>query len=267
MLTHWEGEPVDVLRGLWEVPRLEIHATLPSTNDRADELRSAGAPAFTVVVAEKQTAGRGRAGRHWVSGAGDGVWLSLLVPAASSEAGGTVMPLLAGLAVARAVEETVPEADPRVKWPNDVLVAGRKVAGILCERSVAREPAPLAVVGVGVNVRPPTADAPEEVRDRAAALEEAGGGGRVSRVGFTGRLLRACRDLLGASPTHLEARVRAELEARDALRGYRVKAEGGACGVAKGLDEEGALLLEEDDGTPHRVRAGRLLSVTATKRV
>lgn len=260
MLTHWEGEPVEVLRGLWEVPLLEIHASIGSTNDRAEELRASGAAPFTAVLAEEQTSGRGRSGSRWVSEPGRGVWLSVLAPATRSPAGGTVLPLLAGLAVAGAVEEVVPGAEARVKWPNDVLVGERKVAGVLCERAVAREPAPLAVVGVGVNVRPLPPNAPNEVRRRAVALEEVAGE-RVSRVLLTGRLLRGIRRLLGTASARLDPEVRRELEARDALRGRTVEAEGGLRGVARGVDDDGALVLEEADGTVQRLRSGRLARV------
>ena len=258
MLAHWEGEPVAVLQDLWGVPLLEMHGTLPSTNDRARELRAVGAPPFTVVLAEGQSAGRGRSGAPWVSEAGRGVWLSLLAPAPRTAGGGTVLPLLAGLAVARAIEASVPGVSAQVKWPNDVLVSGLKVAGVLCEGGAVADSTALAVVGIGVNVRPLPEEAPEEVRCRAGALEDLAGA-RVSRVSFTGRLVRACRQVMeNASPT-LSRGARADLEERDALRGLRVETDGGVEGVAQGMDEEGALLVRDPHGERHRIHAGRVV--------
>lgn len=246
--THWEGEPVRVWAELWGVPVVEVHDVLGSTNDRARELAAGGAPPFTVVLAERQTAGRGRSGSGWHSPAGGGLWLSTLLP----PSGGVPphLPLLVGLAVARAVEAACPGLEAGLKWPNDVEVGGRKVGGVLCERGDGA-----VVAGIGLNVRQRPGDFPEELRGRAISLETAAGAA-VSRGALAGALLAELAEACGAPARCLtEARL-AELARRDVLRDRRVTTEQAGGGVARGIGVDGALVLERPDGARVRVVAG-----------
>lgn len=241
---HWEGEPIRVWERLWEVPLLEVHERIGSTNDRIRELGEAGAAPFTTVIAEEQRAGRGRSGRSWHSPPGAGLWLSVLVRPPGAGAPPPLASLLAGVAAARAIEAVAPGIRAAIKWPNDMLIAGRKVCGILCEASGGGR----LVVGVGVNVRQQPADFPEEIRDRATSLE-AEVGKRVSRGRLAGLLIREMRRLfLGGPGERLPEEVIGEVRRRDALRGRRVRVSGGGEGVARGVTDEGALRVETEAG-------------------
>ena len=124
---------------------------VPSTMDVVDEYARAGAPEGLVVVAEEQTAGRGRAGRTWSAPAGSGLLLSVLLrPDVEPRLLGT-LPLMIGVAVAEAVEAFVP-SPCQLKWPNDVLLDGRKVAGVLIQSRLSGERTEYINAGIGINV-------------------------------------------------------------------------------------------------------------------
>ncbi|MEA2169680.1 MAG: BirA family transcriptional regulator [Solirubrobacteraceae bacterium] len=206
-------------------PRLHLRLA-DSTNERARALAGAGAPHGTLVTATEQTAGRGRQGRTWVGPPGRALLFSLVLREFDD-----LVPLRAGLAVA-----DIAGADARVKWPNDVLLDGRKVAGILVE---GRPQEGWAVLGIGVNVAVDLDDLPAEVRGIAGTL------GRPVTD-----LEPALAELLGA----LAARLRepatatvAALRARDALLGRAITWAGGS-GTGAGVDERGRLLVQTDGG-------------------
>ncbi len=200
-------------------PRLHLRS-VGSTNARARELAEGGAPHGTLVTASEQTAGRGRQGRTWVTPPGTAIAASVILRTFDD-----LLPLRAGLAVADLAGDAA-----RVKWPNDVLLDGRKVAGILVE---ARAP-DWAVVGIGVNVT----GVPPEVADIATSLE------RSDVEEALAELLDAL-ELRVAQPA---AEVVAALRERDALLGRRVRWSGGE-GVGAGIDASGALLVETAGGT------------------
>ncbi len=251
-LTHWEGEPVSVREAVWGIPRLEAWAQLPSTNDRGRRLALDGAPAWTVVVAGRQTAGRGRAGRPWQSDDGAGLWASVILRPRSPAQGG-LLPLLTGVALARALEADPSAPGPGVglKWPNDVWIAGRKVAGVLCEAAAAA-----VVVGVGVNLRtPPGGFAPGHAA-RSGSLEALSGrpwsGARV-----LGALIRELRPLLDPPRLRFDGPLARAWGERDILLGRPVRV-GPVQGIARGVDPDGSLRVERPDGTLTPVRAGRV---------
>jgi BirA family biotin operon repressor/biotin-[acetyl-CoA-carboxylase] ligase len=198
-------------------PRLH-HREIDSTNRRARELASAGAPHGTLVTAGAQTAGRGRQGRRWEAPAGSALLCSLVLRDFDA-----LLSLRAGLAVADVAGEAA-----RVKWPNDVQVEGRKVAGVLVE---GRPHEGWAVVGIGVNVSA-APDLPE-----AAAL------GRDDVEAVLGELLAALEARLAEpAASSLDA-----LRARDALLGVRIEWDGGE-GVGAGIDPDGGLRVTTDAG-------------------
>jgi len=200
-------------------PRLHLRS-VDSTNAKARELAAGGAPHGTLVTASEQTAGRGRQGRTWVTPPGTAIAASVILREFDD-----LLPLRAGLAVADLAGDAA-----RVKWPNDVLLDGRKVAGILVE---ARAP-DWAVVGIGVNVT----GVPPEVADIATSLE------RDDVEAALTELLAA----LARRVTQPAADVLAVLRTRDALLGRRVRWSGGE-GVGAGIDVSGALLVETPGGT------------------
>lgn len=210
-------------------PRLHLRVCT-STNARARDLAAAGAPHGTLVTADEQTAGRGRQGRTWSAPAGEALLLSLVV----REHDG-LLPLRAGLAVA-----DVAHVDALVKWPNDVLVEGRKVAGVLVE---GRPQEGWAVLGIGVNVA--VEAFPEELQATAGSL----GRGREDREPFLAELLAALDTRLREPPPTAVAALRE----RDALRGRTVRWSGGE-GAAGGIDDAGRLVVGDerlDSGEVH----------------
>jgi BirA family biotin operon repressor/biotin-[acetyl-CoA-carboxylase] ligase len=216
-------------------PRLHLRET-DSTNERARALASAGAPHGTLVTAARQTAGRGRQGRTWVDQPGHALLLSLVVRDFDA-----LLSLRAGLAVA-----DVAGAAARVKWPNDVLLDGRKVAGILVE---GRPQENWAVAGIGLNVAVDVAALPEELRAVAATL------GREPEAlePTLAELLRALElRLAGAA-----ASVVADLRERDAVLGRPVRWAGGE-GTGAGIDDTGALLVVTAAGERLKLDAGEV---------
>jgi BirA family biotin operon repressor/biotin-[acetyl-CoA-carboxylase] ligase len=256
-LTHWEGEPVRVWESLWEVPRFEAWDRIGSTNDRLRELAAAGAPAFSVVIAELQTAGRGRAGRRWDSPASQGLWMSLLLRPPAADAA-RLAPILVGLAACRAFERVAPSLSARLKWPNDVLLGDRKAAGVLCEAAADGA----VIAGVGVNVRQRLVDFPAELRARAVSLEMVTGRA-LARSELAGALVREARALLARAPLRLDGNVAEEVARRDALAGKEVRIEGGPSGVARGIDGVGRLRVEVSPGQVQPVVAGTVTLMTA----
>ena len=212
-------------RGRLGAPRLHFRDT-DSTNSRARELALRGAPHGTLVTAASQSAGRGRQGRSWSAPPGRALLCSLVVRDPPR-----LLPLATGVAVAEIVG---PEA--RLKWPNDVLVDRRKVAGILVE---GRPQERWAVVGIGLNVALREQDLPEELRDSAGTL-----GLEPEAVEPTLERLLACLEQWWAAP---EEDVIAAVEPRDALRGERVRWSGGE-GRAAGIDAAGRLIVHRDEG-------------------
>ena len=216
-------------------PRLHLRET-DSTNERARELAERGAPHGALVTAAAQTAGRGRQGRRWEAPPGTALLCSLVVRRHDE-----LLSLRAGLAVA-----DVAGADARVKWPNDVLLDGRKVAGVLVE---GRPHEGWAVVGIGVNVAVEPEALEPDVRERAGTL---------------GRPRSALEPALAQVLVALERRLEAPtgealdaLRARDALLGEAVRWDGGS-GVGDGIDATGALRVRLAGGEVVVLSAGEV---------
>lgn len=217
-----------------------------STNSRAMAMADEGAPHGTVVVAEEQTAGRGRFGRRWVSPPGRNIYVSLLLRPEIPNARAPGLSLVAGVALADAVEgEGVPAS---LKWPNDLYLGERKAAGILVETATGSEHVRHVVIGAGINVNLAEYEIPAELRGKATSMRIRGGRDypRVAVLAsFLDAFARRYREFLaGGFPA-----VHADWERRDFLRGRRVllrRAEGEAWGVARGVDADGALLFRPD---------------------
>ena len=233
------------------VPALELHARIGSTNHRLRRLAAAGAAAWTTVVAGEQTAGRGRAGRRWHSPPGAGLWMSVLLETVGASGSG-VLPLAAGVSVARALEEAS-GAPMGLKWPNDILFGGRKIAGILCEAD--GPDARGAIVGIGVNVRRPHEGYPPGLESHAAFLGEASAGG-IGLPRLAGSIIRELHRWADPPPARLSGALRGEWEARDLLPGRPVRLAGGTSGTACGVSGEGWLKVTSADGRVATVRAG-----------
>jgi BirA family transcriptional regulator, biotin operon repressor / biotin---[acetyl-CoA-carboxylase] ligase len=227
-------------------PRRHYRLT-SSTNDRARELAEAGAVAGTVVTATEQSAGRGRSGRRWSAPAGTALLASAILR--PLDARHLLLPLAVPLAVCDTIEALVP-VRCQVKWPNDVWIAERKVAGVLIE---ARPPE-WAVIGVGVNVAIPDDAFPADLRWPATSV----GGVEVEA------LLASLCERLEAWVDAPEADVLEGFRARDALRGRPLRwggaggASGSGAGTGAGIDDRGNLLVDSDAGERLALGAGEV---------
>lgn len=256
---RWEGWSAAELAERWGAPRVELYARAGSTNDLARRLADGGAASGTVVLADEQTAGRGRVGRQWVSPPGLGIWLSLVArPRALPEPG--LLPLVVGVAVARALDPFAGAGTVQVKWPNDLLVGGAKVGGILCEGAWEEGAPSHVVVGIGLNVLHAPADFPLEIAAVATSLRIAGAGA-PSREEVAGAVVRAVANAAEEVPVALPPAWAAELEHRDALRGKEIVVLPHGPGeerrgMAVGVAPDGALLLRTPSGALRRIRSG-----------
>lgn len=221
-----------------------------STNDDARSLAASGAPAGTVVVAEEQTAGRGRQGRTWMAPRGRALTLSIIVRAAGDAL--ALLPLTAAVAVCEACERAS-SVQCAVKWPNDVWISERKVAGILIE---SRPQEGWAVIGVGLNVGTTPEELGPDLRDSATSLSIATGA-EVARESVLESLLERLAALLEVEPDRLLPAYRA----RDALNGRAITWSAGTErleGEASGVDDEGNLVVFTADGERTALTAGEV---------
>ncbi len=241
-----DGIPANLLARRWGVPQCGLFKRLSSSLDAVHDLGAQGAPHGTVVVAEEQTAGRGRGGRIWHSPLG-GVWLGMLVRPAHAVLG--VLSIRVGMVLADVVDELVGRPAARLKWPNDVLLGDRKLAGVLCEGRWLAESLQWLAVGVGVNV---CNAIPDELSSRAVALREAVPD--VRRIDVLDRLVPVLARVAAASATLAEVEC-AAFAARDWLRGRQLRSP--LSGRASGLRPDGALLVDGGAGSV-AVQEGRV---------
>ena len=238
----WDGERAGSLAALLDLPRVEVRASVPSTMDIAHALAASGAPAGTLVLADEQTAGRGRAGKRWRSPGGAGIWMTILERPNDAEALG-VLAIRLGLRAAPVLERHV-EDPVRLKWPNDLLVNGRKLAGILVETRWRDGSVDWVAIGIGVNVRVAEGE-PESAALRAG----------TRRVDVLAELVPVVR---------AAARARGRLTEEELSRwGSRDHAAGRRCrqpiaGRIRGLAADGALIVEQG-GETALARSGSLV--------
>jgi BirA family transcriptional regulator, biotin operon repressor / biotin---[acetyl-CoA-carboxylase] ligase len=218
------------------LPRVH-HRTTDSTNERAKDLALAGAPHGTLVTAGEQTAGRGRQGRSWVAPPGAALLMSVILRDLGEAQ--AHLPLAAALAVCEACEKSAP-VHCTIKWPNDVWVEGRKLAGILVE---GRPQEGWAVLGIGVNLTTTEDAFPDELRGLATSLAAASGNPPPGLDRVLDNLLGALESRLADTPRRIVAAWRE----RDALRGRTIRWQAGE-GTATGIDDSGALIVETSSG-------------------
>ncbi|MCL0087784.1 biotin--[acetyl-CoA-carboxylase] ligase [Dehalococcoidia bacterium] len=239
--------------------QIAYHRELTSTQDAAKALAAQGANEGTIVVAETQAAGRGRIGRGWASPPG-GVYLSIILRPAIKPSEALRFPLIAGVAVAQAIEQLT-GLKPRLKWPNDVILEGRKAGGILSEMSAEMDRINYIVIGMGINVNTERAHFPEEIAGIATSLREECGK-EVSRVQLVQEILAQLESLYedfqisGFEPIRERWKALSNtIGARVSVRGEREQVEGAAIDI----DEDGALILRKANGALERVIAGDVL--------
>ncbi len=229
-----------------------------STNDVARDHARKGAKTGFLVAAARQTSGRGRLGRSWESPAGCGLYVSIVLRPEMEMADAGQLTIITSLAVSDAVE-AVAGMRPQIKWPNDLVLNGRKLAGVLIETEQKAGRLVFAVIGIGLNVRHEAEDFSPEVRELATSLYLA-----------TGRAYRRVDVLLGLLEAFEKRLKQPFRKAREAWAsssltlGQRVTlttARGRKFGQALGLDESGALLIRDDSGKIEAITAGDMQAV------
>jgi BirA family biotin operon repressor/biotin-[acetyl-CoA-carboxylase] ligase len=234
---------------------IHSHEELPSTSDRARELAEEGAGHGEVVIAETQTAGRGRRGRTWISPPNRNLYLSVILRPELPPARAPELTLVSSIAVCDALRHAGIAAG--IKWPNDVLVSGRKIAGILTELAAEPDRVHWVVLGIGVNLNAREEDFPPELRaDATSALIERGE--PVPRALFAAALLSCLEEWIDRhADDGFEAVRQAWLERNVTLgREVSVRTEGREiAGIAEDLDAQGALLVRTTEGV-ERISSG-----------
>ena len=250
----------DGLRTRWLARDLRYLDETDSTNRVAMELAREGAAHGTTVVAEAQTAGRGRLGRSFFSPAYQNVYTSIVLRPRLLLTEAPTWTLAAAVAVADAIADAVDDPEAvEIKWPNDVLLGGRKTCGILMELSAEASHVAWMVLGIGVNLNVDRATFPDEFRESATSL--ASHGGRpVERARFVRGLYEHLERTLDACGEKGFAAVRPGVEAPFRMVGRDVRVRdldgGEQAGRVGGVDEDGALRLETPAGGSVRVLAG-----------
>jgi len=238
--------------------RLEYLKLTSSTNVDAFRLAEDGAIEGTVVIADTQTGGKGRRGRVWSSPAGVNLYCSVVLRPAIMPHEAPQLTFLSAVAAARAIELTT-RLVPEIKWPNDLLISGKKVAGLLNEMSAETDGINFVILGIGVNLNMTVDQFPGDLRHPATSLMLESGA-RVDRSRFTGTMLneldRLYHDFLvhGFGPIRDEWQRRCIANGRDVL----VSDSGTECtgGRFVGIDADGAMLLRSEDNILHRITCG-----------
>lgn len=235
---------------------LHTYGRVGSTNTAAAELAESGAPEGTLVTAEEQTRGRGRQGRTWHSPPGLGIWMSLVLRPTCAPADAAALPLVAGLAIAAAIRE-VANVTTQVKWPNDVLIDGKKVAGVLCESAIEGQAIRYSIMGIGINVNHLETELPQSIRAAATSVRIASGR-KQPRVGLMAATLRALEARLELFHAHGFAALRPEFQTVSCLSGKRLRIAQGKKsleGVFVDVAPDGALMIDSQNRII-RIQAG-----------
>jgi len=241
-IAQYDGRNSSILARLLDVPRVVVFDSTASTMDDAHELSAVGAPSGTIILADRQDAGRGRNGRRWASASGQGIWMTI-IERPNDPRVVDVLSIRVGIRAAAALDRYAP-SPVGLKWPNDLFVGDGKLAGILIEARWHASQLDWVAIGIGVNVRAPVGFA------SAAALRNG-----VNRVDVLGELVPAIRSAASArdrlGPAEIEA-----FRARDVARGRACVDP--APGEVQGINEAGELLVSTAGG----VRAFRDGSLT-----
>ena len=226
--------------------------SVDSTNRFAREMAKVGAADGTLVVANEQTGGRGRRGRGWISPAGEGIFMSLILRPDIALEDTAKLSLVTALAVANAIERAT-GLDARIKWPNDIVCGGRKVRGMLLEMDVADGKLESVVAGIGINVH--QMQFPEEIQNTAASLDLLLGR-RISRKEVIYAVLAAFDEAMALSKD--DARFMQAYRERSATLGQRVQViatNETFVGTAVDLTQSGTLIVEDEEGQRRKVLA------------
>lgn len=251
----WGGVAVDDLRGRWGRDAVFAYGEIDSTNEVARSLADDGADDGAIVLARSQSAGRGRSGRSWFSPEG-GLYLSMIFRPGRAEVPPLVT-ILAGLGVAIELSRHVAPASVSIKWPNDLVLEGRKLGGILSETHTGGDGAPRLIVGVGVNVV--ETGWPKALAGEAIALDEVA---ELPLPEVADAVIAGLERSLPDLPEALTAAQLDELDRRDWLKNRRIALDTGGdeplVGQGAGIAPDGAFLFRPDRGALRRVTTGSI---------
>jgi BirA family biotin operon repressor/biotin-[acetyl-CoA-carboxylase] ligase len=236
---------------------IRVFQETTSTNDIADKLARDGVKEGVVVFAESQTQGRGRLGRRWISPARRGLWFSILLRPNLRPQAATQFTIAAATALVRAIRQQTGTL-PAVKWPNDILLNGRKVAGILTELTAELDLVKYIILGIGLDVNQTAGEFPADLRRLATSLKIETGR-HIDRAELAASILRELDiDYARIAAGQFDA-LADEWEAQSATLGRQVTLTAGSrklLGRAESLDSDGALLLRTEHGRLERVIGG-----------
>lgn len=230
--------------------RIEYVESCPSTQLIAHDEAQKGAPDGTVVIAEEQTSGKGRLSRPWTSTAYKGIWMSIIMRPTLTLQQAPQMTLVAAVALTRAIEE-VTAIQAQIKWPNDILIEGKKVTGILTELQADPDRIKAIIIGIGINVNQEQTDFPEDLLPIATSLKMVLGES-VNRAKLIAKTLQYLEQFTQLYETHGFGPVKLLWEGYSNTVGKRIRAvmiNETIEGVALGISEEGMLEVQLDDGT------------------
>ncbi len=233
--------------------------TVDSTNTYAMGLAEKGAEHGTVVVAENQTKGRGRLGRTWASPPGGNIYMSVILRPSIQLREGTLLTIIAGIACCRALKD-ISGLPVEIRWPNDLIISGKKVGGILTEIKASAGNIVFAVMGIGINVNSSAEDFPPDVKGTATSIRDETAKEHSIDVLIAGilRELQRCSDILAEGGKEL---ILDEWRKSTTMLGKTVKAVLASetlTGVAEDVDEQGMLILRLPSGLLKKINAGDL---------
>lgn len=253
-------EEGDVLEGLQTKSfgrHLNLMEVTSSTQEAARLLAEEGAPEGTLVIAEEQTGGRGRQGKRWYSPARKGIWMSLLLRPQRPLSFAPQLTLLTAVAVCRAIRK-VTGVDAGIKWPNDLLVQGKKICGILIESVGEDERIKYCIAGIGIDVNVELEELPSELHKVATSLKIESGQTQ-SRATLISAVMNELEQLYNLYEEEGFAPIGHLWEALSVTLGKRVTVKtprGETEGTAEALDESGALVLLDDTGNHITIFSG-----------
>ena len=253
-----EAELLSCLETEWAGGRIVYFDATDSTNAQAKRLAEAHAPHGTLVVSDRQDGGKGRRGRSWASPSGVGIWMSLILRPEIAPSSASMLTLAAALAVREGIREET-GLSPLIKWPNDLVLNGMKICGILTEMSTELMEIQYVITGIGINVN--QKEFPPEIRDTATSLSlEAGRSFR--RSSLIAAILKAFeKDYEAFLKTGDLSLLLEEYNACLVNRGKEVcilDPSGEYRAVAEGIDESGSLLVTLPDGTRREIISGEV---------
>lgn len=240
---------------------IRFYESVESTNNLLKSLAHAGAAHGTVVIANEQTRGRGRLGRAWESMADKGIWMSVLLRPPLHPGSVQTITLAVAVAVCRAIEPLLDEK-PGIKWPNDILIGGRKVCGILTELSAEAERVSWVIAGIGLNTHSSLEDFPPELRNKATSLElHLRQGGSADRTRLAAEILNQLESVYdsflenGPDPMLMEWRQRSITLGRvvELVQGQETLR-----GKALDIGADGRLKVQLEDGSVRELFSGEI---------